>query len=52
MYCHKIRTDKEIWQQIEKYISDHSEAIFSHGICPECYKKIMESDDFKDILKQ
>lgn len=39
MYCKKIRDDKESWQQLEGYISEHSEAHFSHGICPECYQK-------------
>jgi len=39
MYCKKIRDDKQYWQQIEGYISEHSEAHFSHGICPDCYKK-------------
>ena len=34
--CKKIRVDSGFWQQIEAYISDHSEAVFSHGICPEC----------------
>ncbi len=38
-YCKKIRDDKESWQQLETYISDHSEALFSHGICPECFDK-------------
>jgi hypothetical protein len=42
-YCKQIRIDKECWQQLESYISDHSEAMFSHGICPECYKKEMSS---------
>lgn len=36
--CKKIRQDSGYWQQIEAYISDHSEAKFSHGICPECVK--------------
>jgi DNA-binding response OmpR family regulator len=36
-YCKKIRDDRNYWQQVEGYISDHSEAQFSHGICPECY---------------
>jgi len=36
-YCKKIRDDKESWQLLETYISDHSEAMFSHGICPECF---------------
>jgi diguanylate cyclase len=37
--CKKIRDDKESWQQLEEYISEHSEALFSHGLCPECYEK-------------
>ena len=37
--CKKIRDDKGYWNQIEAYISEHSEAEFSHGICPECVKK-------------
>ena len=36
MYCHKIRTDQESWDRLEKYISEHSAAEFSHSICPEC----------------
>jgi hypothetical protein len=39
MYCKQIQNDKQSWQQLEVYISDHSEALFSHGICPECYAK-------------
>ncbi len=38
--CKKIRDDKGYWNQIEVYISDRSEAEFSHGICPECVKKL------------
>lgn len=38
--CKKIRDDKGYWSQIESYIADHSEAEFSHGICPECAKKL------------
>ncbi len=38
--CKKIRDDKGYWNQIEAYIRDHSEAEFSHGICPECMKKL------------
>ena len=37
--CKKVRDDKGYWNQIERYIQDHSEAEFSHGICPECAKK-------------
>jgi PleD family two-component response regulator len=38
-HCKKIRDDTESWQQLEEYISTHSEAKFSHGICPDCAKK-------------
>jgi DNA-binding response OmpR family regulator len=36
MYCKKIKNDPNNWQQLESYISAHSEAKFSHGICPAC----------------
>jgi hypothetical protein len=39
-YCKKIRDDKGYWNQIESYIRDHSEAEFTHGICPKCSKKL------------
>lgn len=39
-YCKRIRTDENSWDQMEKYISEHSEAEFSHGICPTCYEKV------------
>lgn len=39
MYCKKIRDDGDSWQQLERYISDHSEAFFSHGICPTCFEE-------------
>jgi PAS domain S-box-containing protein len=48
-YCKKIRDDKEIWQQLESYISRHSHANFSHGICPECFEK--ESAKIKSMKK-
>ncbi len=38
--CKKIRDDKGYWNQIESYISTRSEAEFSHGMCPECMKKL------------
>ena len=38
--CKKIRDDKGYWTWIEKYIQEHSEAQFSHSICPDCAKKI------------
>ena len=37
-YCKKIRNDSNNWQHVESYVSDHSQAEFSHGICPSCYE--------------
>lgn len=39
MHCHKIRNDNEAWDQLESYITDHSDAQFSHSICPDCLEK-------------
>ena len=39
MHCHKIRDDHESWERLEKYISEHSDAHFSHSLCPECIEK-------------
>lgn len=47
-HCKKIRDDGGYWQQLENYISKHSEAEFSHGICPECIKKLYP--EFADDL--
>jgi len=47
--CKKIRDDKGYWNQIESYVRDHSEAEFSHGICPECMKKLYP--DFDDSVR-
>jgi ligand-binding sensor domain-containing protein len=38
--CKKIRDDKGYWNQLEEYINEHSEATFSHGVCPECAEKL------------
>lgn len=38
--CKKIRDDKACWHQIEEYIHDRSAVDFSHGICPECARKL------------
>jgi sensor domain CHASE-containing protein len=45
--CKKIRDDQGYWNQIEEYIREHSEADFTHGICPECIKKL-----YPDMLKK
>ena len=38
--CKNIRSDSGNWKQMEEYISEHSEAQFSHGICPDCQQKL------------
>jgi PAS domain S-box-containing protein len=38
-FCHKIRNSDGVWERLEAYISDHSEASFTHGFCPECNEK-------------
>ncbi len=38
--CKKIRDDKGFWTQVESYIQAHSDATFSHGLCPECFEKL------------
>ena len=48
MSCKKIRDDKGYWNQIEGYIREHSEAEFSHGMCPECTRKLYP--EFADTL--
>lgn len=35
-YCKRIRNNQDYWMQVEQYLAEHSEAEFSHGICPEC----------------
>ena len=43
-WCKKIRDDQGYWQQIEAYVRDHTEADFSHGICPSCAEKLKHPD--------
>ncbi len=43
-YCKRIRDDQNYWQQVEAYISAHSAAQFSHGICPDCYERVVRPE--------
>ncbi len=40
-YCKKVRDDNDYWRQVESYITEHTAATFSHGICPECFEAQM-----------
>ena len=44
-YCKRIRSDQNYWEEVESYISVHTDAQFSHGICPPCYAKAVEEED-------
>jgi signal transduction histidine kinase len=39
-WCKKIRDDRGYWKKVEDYVEEHTDAMFTHGICPECYKKV------------
>jgi GAF domain-containing protein len=43
-YCKKIRNDENSWEQMESYLSEHSHATFSHGICPDCRSTVVARD--------
>ncbi|HXE97781.1 MAG TPA: cache domain-containing protein [Dongiaceae bacterium] len=52
-WCKKIRNDSGYWDQLEHYISEHSDADFSHGVCPECYdRQKKEIDNLSDSIDQ
>jgi CheY-like chemotaxis protein len=44
-YCKRIRGDENYWERVESYITEHTDAKFSHGICPECYDTVMAQID-------
>lgn len=44
-YCKKIRNDRDYWEQLETYITKHSDASFTHGVCPDCENSIMNELD-------
>jgi hypothetical protein len=43
-YCKAVRDDRNYWQRVETYITTHSNARFSHGICPTCWKDVVEPE--------
>lgn len=43
-YCKSIRDDKNYWQKVETYLAEHSDAQFSHSICPACYDKFVKPE--------
>jgi hypothetical protein len=45
--CKKIRDNNQEWQPLEKYISEHSDTQFTHGVCPDCMKLL-----YGDLIKK
>ena len=49
-YCKRIRDDNQYWQSVDAYIAEHSDAEFSHGICPPCFEKAsQEIENYRKI---
>lgn len=40
-YCKSVRDDQNYWQQVDAYLTTHSDVRFSHGVCPDCYRNIV-----------
>ena len=44
-YCKKVRNEENYWQQVESYLSSHSDLKLTHGVCPDCYARMMKELD-------
>jgi len=50
-WCKNIRDDKGYWKRVEAYIEEHTQATFTHGICPDCRRKVASPSFLKEIEK-
>jgi Protein of unknown function (DUF3365) len=50
--CKKIRDDSGFWEQLESYIESHSDALFSHGVCPECTEELYGKEEWYKKSKE
>lgn len=50
--CRRIRVDQELWEQLDEYISEHSVALISHGICPKCFDEMQREIDAMRVEKE
>jgi sigma-B regulation protein RsbU (phosphoserine phosphatase) len=41
-YCKKIRDEQNFWQRVDSYLTEHTDVMFSHGICPDCYRDVVQ----------
>jgi hypothetical protein len=44
VHCKSVRNERGFWDEVEDWVRAHSEARFSHGICPDCIKRVMSQD--------
>jgi DNA-binding response OmpR family regulator len=44
-YCKKVRNEANYWQQVESYLASHTEVQLTHGVCPDCYTRMMNELD-------
>ncbi len=49
-YCKRIKLDNQKWEQMEKYVSDRSRAEFSHGICPDCFRRTVADLEAQGLM--
>ena len=49
--CHKVRVNQNQWKQMEEYISDNSLLTFTHGLCPDCMEKVMQTINQRTAAK-
>ncbi len=50
-HCKKIRNDDGYWQEVEAYFREHTDAVFSHGVCPDCFRKLYPEMDFEKVYE-
>ncbi len=41
-YCKKVRDEQNYWQRVENYLAEHAQVVLSHGICPDCYRTVVQ----------
>ena len=46
-YCNRVQLDEAAWQRLDLFVSDKTRAEFSHGVCPECFAKVVETERAK-----
>ena len=44
-YCKKVRNETNYWQQVDSYLTSHSDVELSHGVCPDCFERVMSEMD-------